>query len=158
MVEHNFGKGSMCLSKSSSFYLEHAKQVESVAAAHDLAATPTGSPDDDDDNEEESGKQLKRKQSASSLFFKFQEHELHMQQQQEQQQQQQQTNPIFRIGAGNGEEEEEEGEDYRSDYNSRLSQGLRIGEGFLLDSRMLAHAAERSGSSSRLNGNGRENR
>lgn len=122
----------MCLSKSSSFYLEHSKQLESDLAAvagvghhHDLAATPTGSPDDED---EENG--LKRKQSASSLFFKFQEQE-----------NTQQTNPIFRIGASveNGDEDDEdEDENYARDYNSRLSQGLKIGEEFLLDSRMLS--------------------
>lgn len=135
MVEHNYGKGSMCLSKSSSFYLEHSKQLESDLAAvagvghhHDLAATPTGSPDDED---EENG--LKRKQSASSLFFKFQE--------QENTPCQQQTNPIFRIGASAenaDEDDEDEDENYARDYNSRLSEGLKIGEEFLLDSRMLS--------------------
>lgn len=135
MVEHSYGKGSMCLSKSSSFYLEHSKQLESDLAAvsaaghhHDLAATPTGSPDDED---EENG--LKRKQSASSLFFKFQE--------QENMPSQQQTNPIFRIGATDNADEDEdydEDENYARDYNNRLSQGLKIGEEFLLDSRMLS--------------------
>lgn len=126
MVEQNYGNVSRTLSKSSSFYLDHA-QVESdlqVVAQADLAATPTGSPDEED--EENS---LRRKQSTSSLFFrnKLQDNLNNINQQKQ--------NPIFKLGDGDDDED-----DYNNDYNNHLSQDLKIGEEFLLDSRML-HAS-----------------
>lgn len=126
MVEQSYGNVSMCLSKSSSFYLDHDQvemDLKAVVNAADLAATPTGSPDDDEENS------LRRKQSASSLFFrgKLQDSLNSMNQQQ---------NPIFKIG-------DEDDDDENEDYNNQLCQdfGLKIGENELLhDSRML-HAS-----------------